>query len=63
MSGWTKRQVGNIELIHHSTSSLIEMIITSHEPPEPYQSDMVKYTIWLDYKDFDDLKKAIELTQ
>lgn len=63
MSGWTKRQVGNIELIHHSTASLVEIIIHSDELTERLVPEIHQKSIYLDYEEFDDLKKAIELTQ
>lgn len=45
-------QKGGVELIHHSTSSLVEIRVTDEEN--------VKQSIWLDYFDFDNLTSAME---
>ena len=53
VGNWTERKVGNVKMIHHSTSSVIEIII---------EQDDEKITVWLDYTDFENLKKALKLT-
>tara|TARA_R110000868_G_scaffold90367_1_gene250995 strand:+ start:665 stop:877 length:213 start_codon:yes stop_codon:yes gene_type:complete len=59
MSGWTKIIEGNIELVHHSTSSIVELILHDTDEFEPGQFRKDDKTIWLDYYDFENLKKAI----
>ena len=62
MSGWTEREAGNVKIKHHSTSSQIEMTITTMEKIEPGQSSEVKQTIWFDYETFTDLRKVVNQT-
>lgn len=62
MSGWTEREVNNVKMVHHSTSSQIEITIKSLDPEETGPAKEVSTTIWLDYCNFDDLKTCFELT-
>lgn len=53
---WTVREAGNVKLIHHSTSSLIELTVKDEEGEEK--------SVWLDYYDFSNLSKlTATLTQ
>ncbi len=53
MSGLTKVSEGNVEIIHHSTSSLYEIIIT--------EDSGGKERIWLDYYEWGYLLKLITI--
>jgi len=59
MSGWTEIENGDIKIKHHSTSSLIEMIITKHEEIEQGKFVKFKQKVWFDYKTFSDLRKVM----
>jgi len=59
MSGWTEKESGGIKIKHHSTSSLIEITITSTEELVRGVPEEVKETVWLDYGTFSDLRKVI----
>jgi hypothetical protein len=59
MSGWKEIEVGNVTLIHHSTSSLIEMVITKDEEVEQGQVEKVMQKVWFDYGTFSDLRESI----
>jgi len=59
MSGWTEREFGSIKLKHHSTSSLIEMTITSTEELVRGIPEEVKETVWFNYETFSDLREII----
>lgn len=54
MSGWTKITVGDVTLKHSSTASVIELIVEDQDG---------KDSVWLDYYQFEQLKKAIKNTQ
>ena len=62
MSGWTEREHGDIKIKHHSTSSLIEMTITTMEELEQGKNSEVRQTIWFDYGTFSDLRKVLNQT-
>lgn len=53
MSGWLKIQEGHITLVHHSPASVIEVIVD-------YPNESAPTSIWLDYYEWEDLKKAIQ---
>lgn len=48
---WTEKQHGNVKLIHYSTSSLIQIVITADCES--------KEEIFLTYKEFDDLREIL----
>ncbi len=50
MSGWIKEKEGNVTLVHHSTSSTIELIVE-------YEGEENRF--WLDYYEYENLKKLI----
>lgn len=50
MSSWIKEKEGNVTLVHHSTSSQIEIIVE-------YKGDT--NTFWLDYYEYGSLEKLI----
>lgn len=50
MSGWTDIIVGNVELEHYSTSSIIRVVVRGDEMQE----------LFLDYEGFASLKSAID---
>ena len=63
MSGFTKIEIDNVTIEHYSTSSQIKITIVYPQPWEedgPYEA--FKKELWLDYTEFDDLKKAIGRT-
>lgn len=62
MSGWTEREVGDVKIIHHSTSSLIEMKITTDKEVEQDKWEKVTETVWFDYGTFSDLRKVVNQT-
>ena len=62
MSGWTEREYGCIKIKHHSTSSLIEMTITTDEEVEQGKWEKVKQTVWFDYITFANLRKVLNQT-
>lgn len=52
---FVEEEHGAVKIIHHSTSSTIEIIVTSEDGGKQY--------LWMDYYDIDDLKKAIDKIQ
>jgi len=62
MSGWTEREHGDVKIKHYSTSSQIEMTITTMEELEQGKSSEVKQTIWFDYGTFSDLREVVNQT-
>ena len=54
MENWTERREGNVLLIHHSTGSVVQVIIEGEGDSQ---------VIWLDYYEFENLEKAILKTQ
>ena len=56
---WSKIKEGNIELKHHSTASVVELIITDIEPTEDGGTEVRVTSINMDYKSFDNIKEAI----
>ena len=51
---------GGVKIIHHSTASLYEIILTKDYEVEQGKTEKFSETIWLDYYLIDDLKKALE---
>lgn len=49
---WTEKEHGNIKLIHYSTSSLIQIIVTGDCES--------KEELFLTYKEFEDLRKVLK---
>ena len=60
MSGFTKVEKGTVKIVHHSTSSLIEVIIKDREEVEQGQFEDIDKIVYLDYTQFDDLAEAIK---
>jgi len=60
MSGFTIIEKGTVKIVHHSTSSLIEVIIKDREEVEQGQSKELDKIVYLDYTQFDDLAEAIK---
>ena len=58
---WSKIKYGNVTLIHHSTSSLIEVEVMSKEE-EVQGGPLVdtKDVLYLDYAQFEDLVETIK---
>lgn len=54
MSGWLKIKEGDITLIHHSTASVIQVILEDENDKEE---------LWMDYYQWNQLKKAIKETE
>lgn len=59
MSGWTEQKKGSVKIIHHSTSSTIEIQVTSIEPVDWGKEESVTYRLWLNYEEFKCLKKVV----
>jgi len=59
MDNWITRERRSVKLIHHSTSSAIQLIITEMEEVEYGKSELVQREIWFDYYTFADLKYLI----
>ena len=57
---WTEKEHGNVKLKHYSTSSLIEMIITTEEEVRQGEFLKIEESIWLDYNSFYNLEKIIQ---
>lgn len=62
MSGWTEREERSVKIIHHSTSSFIEMLITTEEEVEQGKIEKATTKVWFDYDTFSDLRKVVNLT-
>jgi hypothetical protein len=62
MSGWIEKEHGDVKIKHHSTSSLIEMTITTDTEVEQGKSEKVKETVWFDYATFSDLREVVNQT-
>jgi hypothetical protein len=62
MSGWKTVDVGTVRLIHHSTSSLVQMIVTEVQETSPGVHEEVSTDFWFDYQTFPDLREAINKT-
>ena len=61
---WSQVEVGNIKLIHHSTASLIKIIITGEvQESQGGEYKKVEEDIWLEYDQFKNLVEAINVTQ
>jgi len=59
MSGFTTVEEGTIKIVHHSTSSLIEVIIKDREEVSQGNWKDIDKIVWLDYTQIEDLKKAL----
>jgi hypothetical protein len=59
MSGWTEREEKSVKLIHHSTSSIVEIQVTENVEYKQGSFREETHSTWLDYSSFDDLVKAI----
>jgi len=59
MSGFTKVEKGTVKIVHHSTSSLIEVIIKDREEVSQGNWKDIDKIVWLDYTQIEDLKKAL----
>jgi len=60
MVSWSEIEEGNVKITHHSTSSLIEMVITSGEEVQPGVFEKLTSKVWLDYETFSNLKKVVK---
>ena len=57
----TSNTTGSVTLNHHSTISLVEVVLTHEQEIEQGgPTEEVKQSIWFDYYEWGDLKKAIE---
>ena len=50
---------GDVTIKHHSTSSLVEITVKVKEEVEWGKFEDAEEVLWLDYGEFEDLKKAI----
>ena len=58
---WTRIKEGKVELVHLSTSSIVELIFTKEEQQEQGGEFIeFKESIYMDYDHFENLKKAIQ---
>lgn len=62
MSGWIEHEVRGVKLIHHSTSSTIEMLITTNEEVKEGKFEKVTERFCFDYGTFSDLRKVVNQT-
>lgn len=53
---------GNVEILHHRTSSTVELKFGKPEAAYEVTEQSIEYDIWLDYSTFENLKEAIEKT-
>lgn len=51
MSGWITIEEDNVKLIHHSTSSTVELVMDEGKDSEQ--------KFWMDYYGFEKLKRAL----
>lgn len=59
MSGWKEIEVGKVKIVHHSASSVIQIIVKDKEEYQPGHFREETNELWLDYSQFEDLKKAL----
>lgn len=52
MENWIKEQDGNVIMVHHSTSSVVELIVLDE--------DNKAKSLYMDYYDFESLVKVIQ---
>ena len=52
---------GNVQIKHHSTSSLFEVTINTQEEVEQGTFEDKKEVLWLDYTSFENLKKCMNI--
>lgn len=60
MIDWIEKEHGNVKMKHYSTSSLIEIIITTEEEVGQGEFMKVEESVWVDYNTFSDLQKVIK---
>lgn len=56
MSGFTERTSGDVKIKHHSTASMIEIIVNSTDPLGKPDIN----NLYVDYKEFQDLYNALQ---
>jgi len=63
MSGFTKIKEGTVEIEHFSTASVIKITFT-HQEPKNQSGEMEEIVTeqWFGYREFSDLKKAVNET-
>jgi len=54
-----KSNKGNVTVHHHSTPSLVEIIIVSFEDNENGEPEKIVDKLWLDYYSFAELKEVL----
>lgn len=62
MSGWIEKEVGSVKLVHYQTSSVIQIIFKDREGYQPGHFREETNELFIDYYQFEDLKKAINQT-
>lgn len=60
MSGWQKIELGNVKIVHHSTSSVVQIIVKDREEYIPGHIREETNELWLDYDQFENLKSVIK---
>lgn len=60
MSGWKQKEVGKVKIVHHSTSSTIQIIVKDREEYQPGDYREKTNELWIDYDQFEDLKEIIK---
>lgn len=63
MSGFTKVEHGVVKIKHHSTASIIEVIIQKREQVSQGVFEDLSEHHWFDYPEFDDLYEAIKIVK
>jgi hypothetical protein len=60
MIGWKEIEVGKVKIVHHSTSSTVQIIVKDREEYQPghYREEINE--LWIDYYQFEDLKEIIK---
>ena len=61
MSIWKEIEVGSIKLIHHSTSSIVQIVVKDREEYQPGYFREETNELWVDYYQIQDLIEAIDL--
>jgi hypothetical protein len=59
MVGWKEIEIGDVKLIHHSTSSIVQIIVKDREEYQPGCFREETNELWVDYSQLQDLIEAI----
>ncbi len=59
MSGWQEIEIGNVKMVHHSTSSIVQIIVKDKEEYQPGCFREETNELWIDYSQLQDLIETI----